>query len=578
MEDPRCELRVDSPGCFEFYITYVGPDGNIKRCSVGANLVVDPVLQFIANQESDVLPLDGISMLTVVPKWMPTIKNWAKFFRYFTDSGYNMIHYAPISSRGKSNSPYSIKDQLSISDDMFDEALSELEKESKLRTAINTAHEQYHIFSAVDIVWNHTSCDSSWLLDHPEAGYNLRTAPHLKPAFELDEALKDFSRELEREGTIITSKEQVRNLVGRFDSDYFQKLSLYEYFVLNVDEICSRFEEAFSKRSGVEIENISLDGMTEREIVEYADTELVLAAPNFCRFYKTVDLDKSILLISKFCKDYLTDHSAVFSRFRKLLNDINLKYYKIYDEDRENIMIQIFNRAVYIRLEPNGPKLGRITDASPLVDSYFTRLPNDGSQEPEQLVLANNGWIWNADPLVNFASSSSRAYFRRDVIPWGDCVKLRYGDGPEDSPWLWKHMEEYTLKMAGIFHGIRIDNCHSTPIHVASHFLDRARKKRPNLFVFAELFTGSEDKDILFVSKLGINSLIREAMNAWGPAEMSRLVHRQGGSPVGSFKLRSDDFPLDLLGHNIGSGHGAGSDEITVDVSRSKPHAIFFDW
>jgi hypothetical protein len=48
---------------------------------------------------------------------------------------------------------------------------------------------RHGVLSMVDVVLNHTSVDSGWLARHPEAAYSLRNSPHLRAAFELDEAM-----------------------------------------------------------------------------------------------------------------------------------------------------------------------------------------------------------------------------------------------------------------------------------------------------------------------------------------------------------------------------------------------------
>ncbi|KAK3071564.1 hypothetical protein LTS18_014835, partial [Coniosporium uncinatum] len=216
---------------------------------------------------------------------------------------------------------------------------------------------------------------------------------------------------------------------------------------------------------------------------------------------------------------------------------------------------------------------------NPLIETYFTRLPNNSTtskHDPKSLALANNGWIWAADAMRDNAGPQSRAYLRREVIVWGDCVKLRYGSGPQDNPYLWEHMAKYTRLMAKYFAGFRIDNCHSTPIHVAEYMLDEARKVRSNLAVFAELFTGSEEMDFTFCKRLGISALIREAMQAWSTQEMSRLVHRHAGRPIGSFEI-DEVINQEASGQANGASNGAAQREIVHKIRRSPVHALFMD-
>ena len=70
-----------------------------------------------------------------------------------------------------------------------------------------------------------------------------------------------------------------------------------------------------------------------------------------------------------------------------------------------------------------------------------------------KFIVAHAGWIMGGNALDDFAAPSSFAYLRRDVIVWGDSVKLRYGKKPEDSVFLWGHMMEYVKLTA------RYDTC-----------------------------------------------------------------------------------------------------------------------
>ncbi|KAJ3353015.1 hypothetical protein HDU83_007389 [Entophlyctis luteolus] len=567
LSDAICEIPIHTPGVFEYSVNVDG-----IRARTG-HFVVDPRLTVPgkeASRDKDILlPLDAVCVLTVIPKWMPHVSKWAAHFDSFAAAGYNMIHFAPLNTRGASNSPYSIYDQLSLSYDLFgsDKHMDESLREKQLHSMLQLARADYGILSITDVVWNHTAHNSAWLQEHPEAGYNLETAPHLRPAFELDEAIMELCTTLNDANISLELKTEshLTEIMKFFEGTILPGIRLWEFYVIDVNLALEEFKSLWNFA-----ETFTGAGLNGASVKELAETLRKRGMPQVWhfskRFSRKVDAAVAVSLIKQIA-DAGKSIEEASEIYVKVLNELNEEYYKEFDDDRETIINNIWNRARYLRLDPQGPNLGLISEHVPFVDTYFTRLPLTVATHklhPDARCLANNGWIWNGDPLQNFAGPTSKSYLRRE----------------EDSPWLWNHQKAYTEKMARLFHGFRIDNCHSTPIHVAAYLLDAARVINPNLYVFAELFTGSEETDVHFVSKLGINSLIREAMSAWDVKELSRLVHRYGGTPIGSLALKEEYYPLDILGHDLGSNFYyplPASETSVIDVKGSSTHALFMD-
>ncbi|KAF9919336.1 hypothetical protein BX616_007060 [Lobosporangium transversale] len=595
--EPECDLKIVRAGAFEYYVehsSYIQDGSLVWSRSKTGYFVVDPQLTLINRDGSGTrtsLPLEGLVIESVVPKWMGKFSEWKPHLEIIAKSGYNMIHFVPLQHRGISNSPYSIFDQLKFDPNLFEEKdLTKTEEEQRaiVQQVISDIETKYGALSLTDIVWNHTACNSTWLWDHPESGYNLHNSPHLIPAFELDSALLRFSAMVADPSSPFESdvktEEDLKAIMTELRRTVFNDIKLWEFYVIDVisslKELQTAIEASASYATDL-FEHISLNKMTLKEKADIlTDAGLVGMDTHGDRHHKKIETSVALSFMSALLNFDLTrpdtfSMETLLEEYKAILNEVNLEFYKAYDKDVETIATNIENRFKYIRLDEHGPKLGPITEENPLVETYFTRLPlNDRTKKhpPGSLALVNNGWIWNANPLQDFAGKDSHAYLRREVIIWGDCVKLRYGKGPEDAPWLWERMKEYTIQSARLFHGFRIDNCHSTPIHLAQYLLDAARQVRPNLYVVAELFTGSEDMDIRFVSRLGINSLIREAMQAWEPRELSRLVHRHGLKPVGSMDRSSLCEDVALTGPD-----GKSVPSRVTPLVGSHPHALFMD-
>lgn len=546
------------------------------------------------------LPLPALSIFSVISKFMGQYPNdWERHLSGISDRGYNMIHFTPLQTRGESNSPYSLYDQLGWDPTCFPEG------EKDVQQMVASLEQNHSLLSLTDIVLNHTANNTKWLQEHPEAGYNLFTAPWLESAYLLDTALLDLSSRLEKLGlpTELHSTDDLLSIMEAIKKEVIAKIRLWEFYVIDVERDAQAAVDAWvnneaETHQGNAAFSNKLESLKDGELgnqVDFLREFGVLGLERMGeRFRRKVDPSVAALVLSFAFGRYEgenagnADKAAARHKMVQIADVLNVRFYQEYDSEIDEILEQLFNRIKYVRLDDRGPKLGKIDEANPLIESYFTRLPDTSETsklKPAEKALVNNGWVWGGNALVDHAGPDSRVYLRREVIVWGDCVKLRYGSKAEDSPWLWEHMTKYARMLAKYFAGLRIDNCHSTPLHVAEHILDEARRVRPDLYVVAELFTGSEEMDYVFVKRLGLSSLIREAMQAWSTGELSRLVHKHGGRPIGSFEVdevsRADlATPATSPTRELDSMPNVNGDytrEIVRKVKATPVHALFMD-
>ncbi|XP_053966475.1 glycogen debranching enzyme isoform X1 [Anastrepha ludens] len=540
------QVKMNLSGTFRFWFQYKEstrsePDGSLY-------VQVEPTLHVGPPGSQKIIPLNSVRCQTVITKLLGPISTWESKLRVAKESGYNVIHFTPIQELGGSRSAYSLRDQLKVNPNFAAKkggtiGFDDVEK------VIKKCRQEWGIASICDIVLNHTANESDWVREHPEVTYNCATSPYLRPAFLFDALLANCSQDvaagyLENVGVpaVIDREEHLQALKYQLHNVYLPKVNIHELFQCNIVKYVDEFMALV--RTRVPPKHVA-DESRFNEIQLITD-------PQYHRLGATIDLNLALEIFNAFHGDCFDEES----RFRKCAETLRHRLETLNEEVRAEIQgylgyaIENCLAGVrYERVQEGGPKVRDITENHPLFMQYFTQIKAIGKslKEIEQgmygdlgrFFQAHNGWVMgSSDPLRDFAEEQpgrGNVYLKRELIAWGDSVKLRYGKKPEDSPYLWKHMTEYVVITAKIFDGVRLDNCHSTPIHVAEYLLDAARAVNQDLYVVAELFTNSDATDNAFVNRLGITSLIREALSAWDSHEEGRLVYRFGGEPVGAF-------------------------------------------
>jgi len=555
-QETYVDIKITRAGAYQFYLAV--NNGDVRHtCCTGAFLV-DPTL---ATADGE-LPLDRVMMQSVLCKLLGPFNQWKKQLSIGPESGYNMFHFSPIQELGESNSSYSIRAHHAVNP-KFSTDKQEFNVEM-MQNFVEKIHSSWGMFSIVDVVWNHCSNDAQWLKKHPLAGYNLVNSPHMRPAFLVDRALWYLNKDIMankyvKKGvpTEITKESELKSL-RTLIREAVDEVKLYDFFALEVSRVQDEFKNMFMA-SGFPLKK--MEDITDEDTW---DNLKIVQSNEWKRYGCTVDLPLAVRASTRLCSKTQSvefNMAKCCERLREELLKLNAAAKKQTEELCEKIADNIIGHVKYHFVDSDGPQWGKVTEFHSISVRYFSYPFEDASLKADiermavdvdaKSIMAHNGWVMGFDAQKNFAESDSMVYLNRELVAWGDCIKLRYGEKPQDSPFLWDYMRNYTQQMARSFHGFRIDNCHSTPMHVAEFLLDSAREVRPDLYVVAELFTNNEATDNMFINRLGINSLIRENLGASSSGDLGRHVHRYGGQPVGSFVQPSVQDLLPSMSHAI---------------------------
>lgn len=177
--DRHIDLDLISAGAYRFLVT-LGKEPS----GIGFNRAeLASCGYFLVNPDLGYSP-ESIACQTIVTKLLGPLSEWRSRLAVSYQSGYNMVHFTPIQKLGASKSAYSIANQLKLdpaylsSKSVYHEVdityinrsgvLGKLKVDSALlevEQLISHMRKNWGMLSIVDLVWNHTSFDTSWLIE-----------------------------------------------------------------------------------------------------------------------------------------------------------------------------------------------------------------------------------------------------------------------------------------------------------------------------------------------------------------------------------------------------------------------------
>ncbi|CAK5035876.1 unnamed protein product [Meloidogyne enterolobii] len=198
--------------------------------------------QWRIGKEQKLLSVNGLCTITFLTKLLGPLNEWEERLQVANKCCFNVIHLTPVQQLGISNSSYSIAEHDKLNP-LFESNFDELER------LIRKIETDWNILTIQDVVWNHAAKNASWLQTHPECAYNLSNSPHLRPAYILDRALQQFSREIsqgkwENRGipALINSEIHLNSIYSILKDEIIPKLKLEEFYQIDREEALKCFE------------------------------------------------------------------------------------------------------------------------------------------------------------------------------------------------------------------------------------------------------------------------------------------------------------------------------------------------
>ncbi|KAL0230269.1 hypothetical protein PCE1_003830 [Barthelona sp. PCE] len=538
------DLKTNIAGPVQYYLTYTLRDEELSSPVFG--LVISPY------------SYSSISCETWITKLLGDISNgqWNEQLDRLDITKYNAIHLTPAQVLGHSNSSYSIEDPLTVPNDTKDWFY--------LKQFVKKAHEKgVRVYQ--DIVLNHLAPTAAIFYENPDCGYTLFNSPHLELAFVVDEVIArisgdglvkvpiDFVKTSvdyesvefnvdrdavwgEFEGKIVRTEEDL-DMITNSIKEALQRCQMWEFYVIDVNRALDIIHRVLLQLRSRYSEYLEISSQT---LLQHLESTSIMRMHHGRH---GIALDPSGLLDlvkSLTSNNGVSNIDMILKTFKEALDLYNLQYYRKYDDDLESICNNLKGQARWKFLDSNGPLVRRpLGRDNCFVDLYFSRINVNGSS----VAFLNNGWSYHGG---DFTTKTSRVLVRRELIAWGDCVKLRFlgpNDDDESDDFIWNYFNNYIQRCASVFDGFRMDNAHSTPAHVSVTLLDTAREINPDLFVFAELFTNDYHKDIDMTLRCGYNALVRELIHCKNMESIAGFVKSTGFVPVGSITGKCGGLP-----------------------------------